>query len=227
MTRLWCAIFLLAGFAPGFADDIPPAPTEYQGRKIAQTMHWLGAEWLVRENRESEERVSELLREMRIQPGMTVCDLGSGNGYHSLKMAAMVGEGGQVIAVDIQPEMLTLLEGRAEQANISNIKTVLGLPHDPLLGENVCDLLLMVDVYHEISHPQQMLEKIRVALSDDGLVVLVEYRAEDPRVPIKADHKMSKAQILKEYLPNGFRLTREYDELPWQHLMFFARTGIE
>lgn len=193
----------------------------YRGRQIAQTMHWRGAEWLIRENRENEERVSELLREMHIQPGMTICDLGAGNGYHALLMAQKVGASGKILAVDIQPEMLALLNARAEAAGIDNIETILGLLDDPNIPPGSCDLLLMVDVYHEISAPEQMLKHIRQSLSKSGLVVLVEYREEDASVPIRPLHKMSKQQILREYLPMGFELEKEYDGLPWQHMMFF------
>ena len=193
----------------------------YQGREIAQTMHWRGAEWLIRANRENEERVSELIREMRIQPGMTICDLGAGNGYHSILMAEEVGPEGKILAIDIQPEMLALLKERANAAGVSNIETILGATDNPNIPSGACDLLLMVDVYHEISAPAAMLNHIRQSLSDNGMVVLVEYREEDASVPIRPLHKMSKQQILKEYLPMGFELAREYDGLPWQHVMFF------
>ena len=199
------------------------ATNTYQGREIAQTMHWRGAEWLIRENRENEERVSELLREMRIQAGMTICDLGAGNGYHALLMAKEVGPQGKILAIDIQPEMLTYLNARAEEAGIDNIETILGLTDDPKIPPGSCDRLLMVDVYHEISAPEVMLRHIHNSLAEEGLVVLVEYREEDASVPIRPLHKMSKQQILKEYLPMGFKLEREYDGLPWQHLMFFGR----
>lgn len=197
--------------------------TFYKDREIAQTMHWRGAEWLIRENRENEERVSELLQSMQIKKGMTVCDLGAGNGYHALLMSEMVGSSGKILAIDIQPEMLELLNRRAKSAGIKNIETILGGIANPNIPPESCDLLLMVDVYHEISEPEKMLKHIHQSLNADGLVVLVEYREEDPQVPIKPLHKMSKQQILKEYLPNGFELEREYDNLPWQHVMFFGR----
>ncbi len=221
-------ILMLAAF---FAAIIYCAQTQaqtgqqeiYQGRQIAQTMHWRGAEWLIRENRENEERVSELLKAMEIKEGMTVCDIGAGNGYHALLMAKMVGDTGKIIANDIQPEMLTLLKKRANNAGVNNIETILGAFDNPNIPQGRCDLLLMVDVYHEISDPENMLKHIYRSLSEDGLVVLVEYREEDPKVPIRPLHKMSKQQILKEYLPMGFNLVREYDDLPWQHVMFFGR----
>ena len=204
-------------------QEIPPALTEYKGRTIAQTMHWLGAEWLLREEREREERTTVLMKELKLKPGMVVCDMGSGNGYHSLKMAKAVGAKGKVYAVDIQPEMLRLLKARARAAELTNIETIESLPHDPRLPENTFDLILLVDVYHEFSHPQQMLQGMLKSLKKDGVVALVEFRLEDPKVPIKLLHKMSKEQINKEFPPNGFKLVREYDELPWQHLMFFGR----
>lgn len=207
----------------GAAQDIPPALTTYKGRTIAQTMHWLGAEWLLRQEREREEATTVLMRELRLKPGMVVCDMGSGNGYHSLKMAEAVGETGKVYAVDIQPEMLRLLKARARAAGISNIETIENKLHDPMLPADTFDLILLVDVYHEFSHPEQMLAGMRKSLKKDGVVALVEFRLEDPDVPIKLLHKMSKEQILKEFPPNGYFLEREFDELPWQHLMFFGR----
>ncbi len=202
---------------------VPPARTEYMGRPVAQAMsyHGGGASWLLRRVREEEERTSMLLPELRLKDGMTVCDLGSGNGYHSLLMAKLVAPTGKVLAVDIQQEMLDDLESRAKQAKIGNVKTIRGLVHDPKLPAASCDLILLVDVYHEFSHPEEMLAGMRRALKPEGLVALVEYRAEDDGVPIKPEHKMSKVQILKEWTANGFELAREYDKLPWQHLMFF------
>ena len=186
-------------------------------------MHWLGAEWLVRQTREREERTSLLLKNLGIKPGHTVCDLGAGNGYYTLKMARLVGEKGKVIANDIQPEMLEMLKKRAAHADLENIVTIRGSIIDAKVPAGSCDLILLVDVYHEFSHPEQMLASIRKALKPTGRVALVEYRAEDPEVPIKKLHKMSKEQIMKEWPPNGFKLESSYDELPWQHVMFFQR----
>jgi ubiquinone/menaquinone biosynthesis C-methylase UbiE len=138
-------------------------------------------------------------------------------------MAKMVGPGGKVIAVDIQPRMLRMLRDRAQAEGVENIETVLGESDDPKLPPDTCDRLLLVDVYHEIAAPEAMLRHMHRAIKPDGTVVLVEYRAEDDSVPIRPLHKMSKEQILKEFLPIGFELVREYDGLPWQHLMFFAR----
>ena len=138
-------------------------------------------------------------------------------------MAQLVGEKGRVLAVDIQREMLGLLKDRAAAERVTNIETVLGTVVDPKLPANSVDLVLLVDVYHEFSHPEQMLAAIRRSLKPKGRVALVEFRAEDPTVPIKPLHKMSKAQILKEFPPNGFKLVEEFDKLPWQHVMFFER----
>jgi len=206
---------------PVVAEDLPPALTHYKGRKIAQTMHYSGAPWLVRESRQREEDCETMLKELGVKPGMTVCDMGCGNGFYSLKLAELVGENGQVLAVDIQVEMLRLLKKRAADAEITNIKPILGTLIDPHLPEGKVDLILCVDVYHEFSHPEHMLAAMRKSLSPEGRLVLVEFRAEDRQVPIRPLHKMSKKQILKELPPNGYQLERQFDDLPWQHMMFF------
>ena len=205
-------------------DKPPPPKTFYQGRRIARTMHFLGAPWLIRENRENEERCSVMLANLGVRRGMTVCDMGCGNGFYTLQLAKMVGPQGKVLAVDVQPEMLKLLKERAAKKNLGkNIVPILGEFHDPKLPKNEVDLILMVDVYHEFSHPELMLKAMRESLKPDGLAVLLEYREEDPKVPIKPLHKMSKKPILKEYAANGFKLAKEFDKLPWQHMMFFGR----
>jgi ubiquinone/menaquinone biosynthesis C-methylase UbiE len=204
-------------------DIIPPARSKYMGRTIAQTMSFHGAPWLVRENREEEERPSAVLPQLGLRPGMVVCDLGCGNGYYTLLMAPQVAPGGKVLAVDIQQEMLHLLKLRSQEQGIDNVEPLLGTIVDPKLPAGQVDLVLLVDVYHEFSHPEQMLRAIRDSLSETGLVALLEYREEDRSVPIKPLHKMSKRQILKEYRANGLRLAKQYDGLPWQHLMFFER----
>jgi ubiquinone/menaquinone biosynthesis C-methylase UbiE len=203
--------------------EVPPALTEYKGRTIAQTMHYLGADWLTRESREREEDCTTMLEALCVKPGMAVCDMGCGNGFYTLKLAELVGEDGVVYAVDIQQEMLRLLEARAEKTDVKNIKPILGSLSDPRLPEGRLDLILCVDVYHEFSHPEHMLAAMRKSLKKDGRMVLVEFRKEDPKVPIKELHKMSKKQILKELEPNGFKLVEQFDKLPWQHMMFFER----
>lgn len=204
--------------------ETPPKPlTTYMGRRIALTMSYHGIPWLNRSERIDEERPAELLEQLKLKDGMVVCDMGCGDGYHAFQMAPMVGPSGKIIAVDIQPEMLQELSRKMKQTEIHNIDTVLGELWDPKLDADSVDLLLMVDVYHEFAYPVQMLSAIRQSLKKDGLVALVEFRAEDPTVPIKPEHKMSKAQVKKEFKKNGFKLVREYDKLPWQHVMFFAR----
>ena len=199
----------------------PARPTHYLGRPIAATMHYEGAPWLVRESRQREEDCQRLLTELRLRPGQAVCDLGCGNGFYTLELARRVGPRGKVYAVDIQPEMLELLRKRMAAARLSNVVPVLGTETDPKLPAASFDLVLLVDVYHEFSHPEAMLAAIRRALRPGGQVALAEFRAEDPHVPIQPVHKMSKAQILKEFTANRFRLVRQFDGLPWQHLMFF------
>ncbi len=207
------------------AQEPPAALTEYMGRVIAQTMHWRGAEWLTRRVREREESSVRMREELHVKPGMAVCDMGCGNGYHTIPLAEMVGEAGKVYAVDVQPEMIEMLKLQIERRSIKNIVPVNGLVHDPKLPPSSCDLILLVDVYHEFSHPVQMLAGMRAALKPGGMLVLCEFRAEDGDVPIKPEHKMSKMQINKELGANGFVLKREFDGLPWQHLMFFGRAG--
>lgn len=185
-------------------------------------MSHVAASWLIRAERESEEDPKLLFSQLGLKPGMTVCDMGCGNGYYSLVLAKAVAPTGKVLAVDIQPEMLQMLSRRAARAKVENIDMVLGTVSDPKLPEGQVDLVLMVDVYHEFSHPAEMLGAIRKALSPTGRIALVEFREEDPSVPIKPEHKMSKRQILKEYSANQFELESEYDGLPWQHLMFFV-----
>jgi ubiquinone/menaquinone biosynthesis C-methylase UbiE len=190
-------------------------------------MHYAGAPWLVRESRQRQEDCETLLRELKVEPGQTVCDFGCGNGFYTLKLAEAVGPRGKVYAVDIQPQMLRLLAKRAKEAGLKNIVPVLGTEADPRLPAGQFDLVLLVDVYHEFSQPEPMLRAIRESLKPKGRVALAEFRAEDPEVPIKPLHKMSKKQILKEFPPNGLKLAREFDDLPWQHLMFFVRDGAE
>ncbi len=209
---------------PSAAPRPVPAPVEvYKGRRVAQTMHFLGAEWLIRNTREREERCSIMLAALGVRRGMTICDMGCGNGFYTLQMAKMVGPDGHVYGVDIQPEMLKMLNDRGDREGVRNFTPVLGTGYDPRLPKGKIDLILCVDVYHEFSYPEPMLRAMRESLSPRGAVVLVEYRGEDPQVPIKPEHKMTKAQILKELLPNGFKVVKQFDKLPWQHMMWFGR----
>lgn len=197
-------------------------PGVYMGRQIAWTMTADGADWLTRESREKEESAREMIRALGLESGQVVADVGSGNGYHALAMAPLVGPIGRVLCVDIQQEMLDLLAVRAKKMDITNVDLILGEPTSPRLPRETVDLILLVDAYHEFTDPAAMLAAMRASLTPTGVLALVEYRAEDPTVPIKRDHKMSKAQIDKELTANGFRLVRSYDGLPWQHLVFYG-----
>ncbi len=221
--RLSIAVLILASVvrAEEKAAELPPPLTHYMGRKIAQTMHFTGAPWLVRESREREEECTTLLQELKCKPDMKVCDMGSGNGFYTLPIAEQVGEKGRVYAVEIQQEMLDMLAQRAGVKGLKNIEGILGTPVDPKLPAGALDLILCVDVYHEFDRPEPMLAAMHKSLKPDGVVALVEFREEDPKVPIKPEHKMSKKQILKEWEANGFKLVREFDGLPWQHVMWF------
>jgi SAM-dependent methyltransferase len=200
----------------------PPSPTHYMGREIARTMHFSGAPWLVRESRQREEDCRMLLEALEIRPGQKVCDMGCGNGFYTLALARLVGPTGLVYAVDIQPEMLRLLRARLTEERVKNVRPLLGTASDPRLPSESCDLVLCVDVYHEFSHPAEMLARMHDSLRDGGRLVLAEFRGEDPAVPIKPLHKMTKAQVRAELEPAGFRLVREFDRLPWQHMLFFS-----
>ena len=204
-------------------DGLPPAKPGYKGRMIAQTMHYTGASWLMRAERQREEDCTMLLSALNVKPGQVVCDMGCGNGFYTLQLAKLVGNEGRVLAVDIQPEMLHMLSERAKDAGLENIELIEGTQIDPKLPRGGVDLILLVDVYHEFSHPDHMLKAMRTALKPTGRIALAEFRLEDRNVPIKLLHKMSKKQILKEYLPSGLQLVDQFDKLPWQHLMFFQR----
>lgn len=222
-AAVWIGCLLLLGIQTTSAQAQEDSGKKYMGRVIAPFMTYHGAPWLIRPERELEEAPSQVLDELKLKPGMTVVDFGCGNGFYTLPMAKQVGPNGKVLAVDIQPEMIQMLKERAATAGIDNIEPILSTEKDTKLPENQVDLLILVDVYHEFSFPSQMLAGIRQSLKDDGVVALLEFRAEDPTVPIRPLHKMSKKQIMKEYEANGFKLVREFDGLPWQHLMYFGR----
>jgi len=194
------------------------------GRVYAQTMSVQGAPWLDRREREDEENPDLAIRLLRIRKGATVADIGAGSGYISIRMAKIVGPMGKVYASDIQQGMLELLQQNVSKAKLDNVIPVLGAIDDPKLPADSLDLAIMVDVYHEFSEPQKMLQRIREALKADGRLVLLEYRAEDASVPILPDHKMTKAQVKQEVEHEGFRQSRVYDDLPWQHLFIFTKS---
>jgi len=195
----------------------------FMGRQIARTMSFHGANWLIRNSREQEEEPQKLIDALHLKPGQQVCDYGCGNGFYAIRLAQLVGPKGKVFAVDIQQEMLDLLDARSEARGIHNVQPVLATEKSSHLQANKLDWLLMVDVYHELSYPGEVLAEIRKSLNPLGRIALVEYREEDPTVPIKPLHKMSQAQALKELTANGFKLVGQFDDLPWQHVFFFAR----
>jgi protein-L-isoaspartate O-methyltransferase len=195
----------------------------YMGREIAHVMGHQAIGWLEREEREEEERPSKMLEALKLKPGDVVADVGAGSGYHALRMARMVGPKGTVWAVDVQPEMLAALRQRMKEKKVNNIRPVLGTITDPKLPEGAMDLILMVDVYHEFSHPYEMTQALVKALKPGGRLVFVEFRLEDPKVPIKLVHRMSQRQVLKEMEPHPLRHVRTFDFLPWQHLIVFEK----
>jgi FkbM family methyltransferase len=194
----------------------------YMGREIAPVMGHRGANWLERPEREATELPSRVVRAMDLQPSDVVADLGAGTGYFTLRIAPEV-PNGRVYAVDIQPEMLSIIRERMRKRELHNIKLVRGAPDDPKLPDSTLDAALMVDAYHEFSHPREMMVHLKEALKPGGKVYLVEYRAEDPTVPIKPLHKMTEQQAKKEMTAVGLHWRRTMDVLPQQHLMVFQR----
>lgn len=195
----------------------------YMGREIAHVMGHQAADWLERGEREKEERTSLLIDALKVRPGDVLADIGAGTGYHTRRLAPRVAPGGRVYAVDIQPEMLTLLTNTMAEMKITNVVPVLGTIDNPKLPANSVDLALMVDVYHEFSHPYEMMEAICRSLKPGGRVVFVEFRAEDPDVPIKAVHKMSEAQVKKEMAVLPLEWVETISVLPWQHIIVFKK----
>ena len=225
--RSWAALFLLlAGqdLHPGYETRKVHDPNGigkfYLGREIAHVMGHQAAPWLERPEREDEEAPAKLVEALELKPGMVVADIGVGTGYFAFRMAPRVEK---VLGVDIQPEMLERLKARGEKLGLSNVVGVLGEEKDPKLPEGSVDLVLMVDVYHEFAFPYEMTIAIRKALKPRGRIALVEYRKEDPRVPIKEVHKMSEAQAKREMEVAGFRWLKTFDGLPRQHLLFFEK----
>ena len=194
----------------------------YMGRQIAQVMSHYGIGWLEREEREQEENTTQLLKNLAVQPGMSIADIGAGSGYHSTLLSKMVGNG-KVYAVDVEPEMIAYLNDRIKREGKKNIIPVLGTEKKVSLPANSMDMMLLVDVYHEFSYPYEMALSMLEALKPGGKLVLVEFRAEDPNVPIKAIHKMSQQQAVKEFKAAGFTFEKNISNLPWQHCLIFRK----
>jgi ubiquinone/menaquinone biosynthesis C-methylase UbiE len=196
----------------------------YMGREIAHVMGHAAATWLERPEREEEEQPAKLLKVLDLKPGMVVADIGAGSGYYTFRMAPQVGDKGKILAVDIQKEMLDIIRQRTKEKKLSNVEPVMGTEADPKLPDASADLILMVDVYHEFSHPYEMTEKMIKGLKTGGKLVFVEFRLEDEKVPIKLVHKMSERQVLKEMAAFPELKHEKTDtSLPWQHVMFFKK----
>jgi precorrin-6B methylase 2 len=226
-------LFTAAGLAGAPTDRyVQGAPSadgigkRYQGREIAHVMGWQAAPWLEREEREQEERTSVLITELGLKAGMVIADVGAGSGYLSRRMAPLVMPGGRILAVDVQPEMLALLAKTAEDPRYANIEPLLGAADDTRLAPDSVDLAIMVDVYHELEFPWEVLESIVRALKPGGRVAFVEYRGEDANVPIKALHKMTERQIRLEAGKHALTWERTSRRLPWQHLVVFRKARI-
>ena len=196
----------------------------YMGREIARVMGHLAAGWLERPTREQEERTDLLLQMLDPAPDDIVADLGAGTGYFTFPLARRVPQG-RVIAVDIQPEMLAIIERRRADADVTNVETLLAAECDPGMPPGTVDLVLMVDAYHEFSCPREVMLGIARSLAPNGRVMLVEYRGEDQSVPIKRLHKMTVAQATREMEAAGLKLVALDDRLPLQHVMTFRRSG--
>lgn len=198
-----------------------PGVHPISGRVFAPVMGYLGADWLDRGEREREEDPDAALSALRIEPGATVADVGAGSGYMTVRLAERVGPEGTVYSTDLQPEMLQLLRQRLDREQVTNVRLVQGTVDDPRLPVGAVDLILMVDVYHELSQPQVMLRRMREALKPDGRLVLLEYRKEDPTIPIRPEHTMTIGEAKMEVEAEGYRLARVDHRLPRQHILIF------
>jgi ubiquinone/menaquinone biosynthesis C-methylase UbiE len=223
----WCALIahaepLSQRYAFRAVHDADGIGKFYLGREIAQVMGPGGILWLERAERASEEQPQLAIDALGIEPGQTVADLGAGSGYYSFRIAPLVGPTGKVLAIDIEPAMLEAIAQRAHHEHVGNVATVRSSAQDPNLAPRSVDLLFMVDVYHELEYPYEMMTKVRAALKPGGRVALIEYRAEDPEVAIKPLHKMSERQVRREMQAAGFKHLKTVRTLPLQHLIVFA-----
>lgn len=233
-------LLALLAFAAA-TDDPKPAPQKpryetradhdpngigkfYKGREIAWVMGHQAAGWLERPEREKEEAPTKLLKALAVKEGMVVADVGAGSGYHAFRLAPLVGDKGKVLAVDIQPEMLDLMKKKAAKAGVKNIELIKGTETDPKLPKGEVDLIILVDVYHEFSHPYEMAEKMVAALKPGGRIAFVEFRLEDDAVPIKLVHKMSERQVILEMADfTDLEHDKTIGTLPWQHIVVFKK----
>jgi SAM-dependent methyltransferase len=216
MRSAVCGLLVIS-YALAWAQGVHPIT----GRPYAGVMSADGAPWLTRPEREEEEQPDRALHDIGIAKGSTAADIGAGSGAITWRLARLVGPAGKVYANDIQPRMLELLRQNMAQRHIANVETVLGAADDPKLPPSSIDVELLIDVYHEFSHPQEMLRHLRQSLKPGGRMVLLEYRAEDPKVPIRPEHKMTVAMVKAEVEPEGFFLAKTIESLPRQHILIF------
>jgi ubiquinone/menaquinone biosynthesis C-methylase UbiE len=207
------------------ADDPNGIAKYYMGRQIAHVMGHQAADWLERPTRQLEEKTDEMIEALKLKPGDVVADIGAGTGYVTWRMAKKVGATGKVYAVEIQQEMLDLLDANMKERGVTNVVKALGTVSDPKLPTNAVDLIIMVDVYHEFDHPYEMTEGMARALKAGGRLVFVEFRKEDPNVPIKEVHKMSIEQVKKEMAVHPLEYVETISTLPWQHIIIFKKKG--
>ncbi len=241
MSRLWFLLFIrLSACGQGSSQQHAAATTDstgqyiyqndtrdgigkvYKGREIAHVMGHLGASWLERPEREQEERTDLLLKALDLKSTDIVADIGAGTGFFTFRMAPKLIKG-KVLAVDIQPEMIQYLNEGIAKRRATNVQPILSTESDPKLPANSIDMAIMIDAYHEFSYPREMVAHLVAALKPGGRIVLVEYRAEDPDVPIKPLHKLSVTQATKEMQAAGLKLLKNDDRLPQQHIMFFGK----
>jgi ubiquinone/menaquinone biosynthesis C-methylase UbiE len=241
LTTLMKNFLLLALIVAGTAcsNETPPPTSEehysytkenqdgigkfYMDREISWTMGHQGASWLNRKTRNKEERTDLLLESLPINSGDNIADIGAGTGFFSIPMAEATGAEGTVYAVDIQPEMLARIQKRATKAGVTNIKLVLATEKSPALAANTIDMVLMVDAYHEFAWPREVMTAVFESLTPGGKVVLIEYRQEDPSVPILRLHKMSEQQVRREMAAVGLEFVENGDFLPQQHFLIFSK----
>ncbi|MEA3210040.1 MAG: hypothetical protein QOE70_3097 [Chthoniobacter sp.] len=239
MRLLFALLAAAVSLAPRLAAERPQPPVPryetreehdpngigkfYQGREIAHVMGHQAADWLERPEREEEERTELLIDSLKFREGEVVADIGCGSGFIARKISKKVGETGVVHGVEIQQEMLDLLMQRMAMFHITNVKPVLGTITDPKLPPASCDTMIMVDVYHEFDHPYEMIESMLAGLKPGGRLVFVEFRGEDPKVPIKLVHKMTEAQVKKEMSVHALEFVETIEVLPRQHIIIFRK----
>ena len=223
LTRRGLAAALVAYALCGVLVAQSPNTHPISGRRFAPVMGWQGADWLERRERDDEEEPDVALDVLKIAKGSAVADVGAGSGFITERLARRVGPTGKVYANDVQPQMLEMLKRRLDRRKITNVEIVQGAIDDPRLPKESVDLELLIDVYHEFSQPQAMLRRLREALKPAGRLVLLEYRKEDPSIPIRFEHKMTVAEAKLEVEAEGFTLAKVDESLPRQHILIFQR----